>query len=79
MWRLLFGKTIRQTVTEFTGGGINLKDAFIEEALAFIDRLEANGVEIAIQGVLATALMTWFRRSVGRKQLLKVGFFRITV
>ena len=77
MWRLLFGKTIRQTVEQFTTGSV--KDTFVSEALAFIDRLEESGMEIVVSGTLATILLTWFRKAVGSKQLLRLGPLRITV
>jgi len=77
IWRLISGETPRATIERFMQG--NLKDQFVQMALDVIDRLEADGVEIAISGVVATALMMWFRRAVGSKQLLKLGPLRITV
>jgi len=77
IWRLISGETPRATIERFMQG--NLKDQFIQMAMDIIDRLEADGVEIAISGVIATALMTWFRRAVGNKQLLRLGPLRITV
>ena len=77
IWRLISGETPRATIERFMQG--NLKDQFIQMALDVIDRLEADGVEIAISGVIATALMTWFRRAVGNKQLLRLGPLRISV
>ena len=77
IWRLISGETPRATIERFMQG--NFKDQFIQMAMDIIDRLEADGVEIAISGVIATALMTWFRRAVGNKQLLRLGPLMITV
>ena len=77
MWRLLTGETPRATIERFMTG--NIKDTFIATALDTITRLEDSGVEIAISGVMATALLTWFRKAVGSKQLLRLGPLRITV
>ena len=77
IWRLISGETPRATIERFMQG--NLKDQFIQMALDVIDRLEASGVEIAISGVIATALLTWFRKAIGSKQLLRLGPLRITV
>ena len=74
--RLITGMTPRTIFEKFLTG--NIKDEMIALALGTLDRLEANGVEIAVEGTFSTLVMEWFRRAIGRKQLLKLGPLRIT-
>lgn len=76
MIRLITGETPRQLLGRFMDG--NIKDEFINLALSTMDRIEASGAEIVVSGVIATFFMEWFRRSIGRKQFIKLGPFRVT-
>ena len=74
--RLLTGQTPRAILENLMNG--NIKDSMIELALSTMDRLEADGVEIAVSGSFAVLIQQWFKRAIGNKQLLKVGPLRIT-
>ena len=74
--RLITGMTPRTIFEKFLSG--NIKDEMISLAMGTLDRLEEDGVSIAVEGVFATFVMEWFRRAIGRKQLLKLGPLRIT-
>ena len=74
--RLITGMTPRTIFEKFLSG--NIKDEMVALAFTTMDRLEADGVSIAVEGTFATLVMEWFRRAIGRKQLLKLGPLRIT-
>ena len=74
--RLITGMTPRTIFEKFLAG--NIKDEMIALAFGTLDRLEADGVSIAVEGTFATFIMEWFRRAIGRKQLLRLGPLRIT-
>ena len=76
MIRLITGKTARAILEDFLSG--NIKDSMIELALSTMDRLEADGVEIAVTGSFAVILQQYFKSAIGNKQLLKVGPLRVT-
>ena len=74
--RLITGMTPRTIFEKFLTG--NIKDEMIALGLGTLDRLEADGVSIAVEGTFVTFIMEWFRKAVGRKQLLRLGPLRIT-
>jgi len=74
--RLITGKTPREIFEDFLAG--NIKDSMISLAMDIMARLEADGVSIAIEGSVVTLVKTWFRRTIGRKTLVKLGPLRIT-
>ena len=75
--RLITGMTPRTIFEKFLTG--NIKDELISLALGTLDRLEADGVSIAVEGTFVTFVMQWFKRAIGSKQLLCLGPLRITV
>ena len=74
--RLITGETPRAIFEKFVSG--NMKDEMIALAFNTMDRLEADGVSIAIEGTVSLLAMQWFKRAVGSKQLIKLGPLRIT-
>ena len=76
MIRLITGKTARAIIEDFLSGSI--KESAIDLALTTMDRMEADGVEIAVTGSFAVLIQQWFKKSIGSKQLLKLGPLRIT-
>jgi len=74
--RLISGSTPRALLEKFMQGDI--KTSTIELAMTVMDRLESDGVEIAVSGSFAVLIQQWFKRAIGNKQLLRVGPLRIT-
>jgi hypothetical protein len=74
--RLITGMTPRTIFEKFLTG--NIKDEMIGMAITVMDRLEADGISIAVEGTFSTLIMEWFRRAIGKKQLLRLGPLRIT-
>ena len=73
--RLITGKTPRTIFEEFLAG--NIKESMIQLALDVMDRLEADGVSIAVEGGFVYFVKTWFKKAIGNKTLLKLGPLRI--
>jgi len=75
--KALTGKRPRDILAEFLAG--NIKDVMIENAMNILDIVEERGLEIAVEAAFVAFVMTWFRKAVGSRSLLKVGPLRITV
>jgi len=74
--RLISGRTPRQLVEDLMAGDV--KTWGIDLAMTVMDRIEADGVEIAVSGSFAVLIQQWFKRAIGNKQLLRVGPLKIT-
>ena len=74
----LTGKSLRQLLEEMLQGG-NISDNMIALAMSTLDRIEADGISIAIDIGLKTFFLELVRRSIGRKQVLKIGMLRVTL
>jgi len=73
--RLITGQSVRGIFEGFLSGSI--KDSMIDLAMSVMDRLEADGVTIAVEGSVVLLVKTWFKRAVGSKTLVKLGPLRI--
>jgi ACT domain-containing protein len=71
------GKTLRQIIEEMLSG--NISDNMIALALETLNRIEADGISIVVDIGIKTFVMELIRRSVGRKQVLKIGMLRVTL
>jgi len=75
--RLLTGMSAMDIINELRSG--NLKDSLWNMAINIFNRLEADGISIAVEGVFVTFLLEWFKRMAHSKQLVRIGPVRVTV
>jgi hypothetical protein len=77
--RLVTGMKIADIIRGFLDGSGSITDKVLDFALAVLDRLESEGIEIAVEGGVVTWAKKEFQKLVGRKQFLDIGFAVVTM
>ena len=78
--RLVTGYSIAEIVRNLLAGGGNITQTVIEFAFSVLDRLEAEGLEIAVNATVVTYVKDKLvRPAIGRKKLVDLGFAVLTV
>ena len=57
----------------------NISDQMLNLAMSTLDRLEADGISIVVDVALKTLVLEIVRKTVGRKQVFRVGPLRVTL
>lgn len=77
--RLITGRSLRDLVTDLLAGGGNITDKVIDLALSVLERIEAEGLEIAVNAVVVTWVKNQVTKVMGHKTLIDLGFAVLTV
>lgn len=78
--RLITGSSLAEIIRNLLSGGGNLTGQVLDFALGVLDRLEAEGLEIAVNATVVTYVKNKLvRPAIGRKKLVDIGFAVLTV
>jgi hypothetical protein len=72
------GDVVAQLVSAVQGGNVDIASILMTEIQQTLDNVTKNPVQVGIKLAIGVAAFKWLSKTVGKRQVFKIGKFRLT-